>query len=216
MIVAAMLPACGLMGGLARTQFMQDHNGCEPTLVRERPDLLAPGQPPPNVVAAGHRAYEVVGCNSHDLEVCYSAGYTPDGVLSPAECSSEKMCDPSPSCSSDYPTAASVLFVTEYSCPRDRVTAASSAPIAPAVRTAPADVAADPARMAVWTQTHQEEINRIDARNRSLHFVTVDGCGSHVVYACQRARPSAPRCSLARADSSGAAAPSTLALDDTT
>jgi hypothetical protein len=172
------------MGGLARDQFSHDYSGCSGTVLGERPQFR-PG-PEPNVVHSGWEAYEVVGCNHHALYVCDSAGYDASGVLSPAYCSGRPWCDPV-GCDSDYPSAARDSFVTDNSWPRDRVTATQT-PTVPLA--APPDIAADPERLKVWTETHAREIRQSQAQTQ----VSVNGCGATASFSCTKQSPSAPLC----------------------
>ena len=187
MAATCVLAACTAMDRQARDRFRQDHRGCRPTSVRERPDLLSPGQQPPNVAHSGFRAYEVTGCDSHDLEVCESGGYLPSGEFSPAVCSPMPMCAPAPSCVADDAAVARTRFVTEYSCPRERV---ATAPAAPVVPSPPPDVAADPARNEIWRQAHRDVVEQA----QRLTWVKAQGCGAEAVYACRKQPPSLPSC----------------------
>jgi hypothetical protein len=189
------LPGCiPSMLGEARAEFARDHGGCEATVVLERADLLPAGDGP-TLTHSGQRAYEITGCGHHDLATCDTPGYE-GSTLMPGACTTTPMCH-GPGCMTDYATAAQDTFVKEHSCPSDRVTSAPISPVVPALPTPPPDVAADPARMAVWTQTNQAAIAGLEAASKDLHFLKVDGCGAQTVYACHDAQPAAPRCSAA-------------------
>jgi hypothetical protein len=184
------------MAGTARAKFAKEH-GCDAIVAHERPDLLPAHATGPTFAKSGSQAYEVMGCNHHDLELCDTPGYE-GSTLVPGSCSSLRMCD-GPGCTTDYATAAQDAFIKAHSCPGDRVTAAPTTAVATAPPTPPPDVAADPARAAIWNRTHQDEINRVEAQNSGLNFIRVAGCGSQVVYACSKAEPAAPRCDVATA-----------------
>jgi len=71
-----------------------------------------------------------------------------------------------------YEGTARSAFVHDASCPADRVTVARAQLPAP-----PADVAADPARLALWKD---------DAEKRAEHRIVVTGCGQERRYDCDR------------------------------
>src|ERR1700722_9039530 len=84
----------------------------------------------------------------------------------------------------------------------ETVSAAARAPVQPA---APADVAADPDRMRVWTQAQQERI-------AGHTFMTATGCGSETVYDCKkppatRAIPACVATSFAKESAASGSAP---------
>ena len=58
-------------------------------------------------------------------------------------------------CAPEYSHTAATTFASTYACPLDRETVAAAPP--------PAEIAADPARVAVWREHH--------------HVFTVSGCG---------------------------------------
>ena len=64
---------------------------------------------------------------------------------------------------------AVVTFSVWYACPAERITVSAKA-IHP-----PADVAADPERLALWRRMRQDE---------HLVYFGVDGCGRSEVFAC--------------------------------
>jgi hypothetical protein len=181
------------MGGLAHDQFAKDH-GCEPTVVRERPELLTADESAPTFAHSGYRAYEVIGCQSHDLEICESGGYLPGGVYSGPVCNPEPMCDPGPSCTTDYQASAHAMFVKDNSCPSERITTALTAPVLPKP---PPEIASDPARTNIWMQDQVNNFERI----RGLHWVTAKGCSAEALYSCKKRAPSAPACTRADAAS---------------
>src|SRR6185312_3732055 len=86
--------------------------------------------------------------------------------------------------------AAKDKFVSEMTCPADRVTAKprtdlSARDLAPRYTppTPPADVASDPARLDLWNAQHPPP--RID---ESLQVIELEGCGHHVLWACRRGK----------------------------
>jgi len=81
-------------------------------------------------------------------------------------------------------------FVSEMTCPADRVTATrrkdlSARDLAPKYTppTQPSDVASDPARLDLWNSQHPAP--RI---NDGLQVIELEGCGHHVLWACERGK----------------------------
>jgi hypothetical protein len=86
------LPGCiPSMAGTARAKFAKEHD-CDAVVVHERPDLLST-HAGPTLTKSGSQAYEVTGCNHHDLELCDTPGYE-GSTLMPGSCSSVRMPDP--------------------------------------------------------------------------------------------------------------------------
>jgi hypothetical protein len=168
-LTPALLPACVVpsLSDAASKTFAADNN-CAAAAVVERTDL-----------AGRHSGYyEVSGCN---LDVIYVCGGTSTCLKM------EGLCTPR-GCDSDYLRQAHDQFVTEASCPGDRVTTVASPPTAPAP---PPEIAADPARAQVWGQTQQD-------RTKDLHVVTARGCGTETAYECRFfAENRAPMCTRA-------------------
>jgi hypothetical protein len=71
--------------------------------------------------------------------------------------------------------AAARQFASDDFCPIDRITATRLVPTPPA----PADIADDPERFALW-----EESWNMKARTDPRMLVAVDGCGARRMYTC--------------------------------
>ena len=122
-------------------------------------------------------AYEVTGCGTDVLYRC-APYHTEDNhgsgsTVLPA-CSATDWCTPD-GCDS-FELAARNTLVKDKSCPVERVTATPHAAQIPAP---PPDIAADPERMRLWVQTHQQQI-------AGQTFVTASGCGAETLYECQK------------------------------
>jgi hypothetical protein len=85
---------------------------------------------------------------------------------------------------------AKEAFAKDYSCPADRVESRdrpdlrhSSFDTAPNTLTPkpPPDIAADPARLAMWQQRHQRDPTEFD---RTTDVEEVRGCGKQAFYFC--------------------------------
>jgi hypothetical protein len=198
-LASTLLVACGpTMSEAAQKAFAEKHPGC-PATVRERRDLMwgvpavySPGHG--NVLSSTGNAHEVTGCNSDVLYEC-----SPETTWV-AFCVETDWCTPD-GCDS-VELAARNAFVNDKACPVERVSAATRAPVQPA---APADVAADPDRMRVWTQAQQERI-------AGHTFMTATGCGSETVYDCKkppatRAIPACVATSFAKESAASGSAP---------
>jgi hypothetical protein len=70
-------------------------------------------------------------------------------------------------------------FAMDMACPEDRVTVAPRS-FVPPTRTAPADVAADPERLAMW---QENDAARVAAENQRTFFIA-QGCGQAQIYLC--------------------------------
>jgi hypothetical protein len=164
--LGALLVGCGpTLGEAARQVFVQAHAGCEAT-ARERFDLEA------NVV-------EVTGCDDDQMYRCVPGHINQvTGYWKGAECARTTECTRDGCGPADWARNA---FAKDHACPVARVAAA---PRAPVVAAAPADVAADPARMRIWTEAHQAQIEGHTS-------VTATGCGSEALYDC-RSKDCAP------------------------
>ena len=72
-------------------------------------------------------------------------------------------------------------FSQKFSCPVDKITLAKRPDVAVAqfehARTPPADIAADPARLAVWKSNQP--------KGWPVDFFELTGCGHHVLWGCQ-------------------------------
>jgi hypothetical protein len=127
--------------------------------------------------------YEVTGCNADVLYDCGMKGQHANEHGQTwqvgGECSNTRWCTPD-GCDS-FDLAARNTFMKDKTCPLERVTSTQHTPV---IAAAPSDIAADPERMRLWTQTHAAQI-------AGHTFMTATGCGSEVVYDCQK--PSGPR-----------------------
>jgi len=177
MILALASTSCGFAHS-ARQQYVVDHAGCAPDVVRERPELEPPGD-------STRAAFEMIGCNTHELYTCggWSGRHTEH-----FSCTSQPWCD-SPGCAEDYAGVAKSLFVTDASCPRERVSAVfTSAALPPP----PPEVAGDAAREKLWRDKQRALLDEATASGQVL--VTASGCGHVALYACTKRAPSAPMC----------------------
>jgi hypothetical protein len=165
--LGALAIGCATMTEAAQKKFAADHAGC-PATVRPRPDLKW---------GDNDNAIEVTGCNSDVLYSCapYHLEPNPDGTSSSpvsAACSTTNWCTPD-GCDS-FELAARNTLVRDKTCPLERVTAKPHGPQIPAP---PADIGADPERMRMWVQSHQQAI-------AGHTFMTASGCGAEVLYEC--------------------------------
>lgn len=89
-------------------------------------------------------------------------------------------------------TGAKEEFATKHSCPEDRVSVKERSDIDPytyfvpaGIDTPPADVAADPGRLAKWQADRKEHQERSSAGYRRSYTVfEISGCGLTVLSAC--------------------------------
>lgn len=161
----------------ARDSFIAD-NRCDEHEMTPRPDLVPSGHVAPTEGQPGTEAWEIRGCNLHQLYVCSTL----------RECRAITFCD-LPRCSEDYIANARAMFAHDQTCPLDRVGAALTSEKAPH---APSDVAADAQRLELWQQRLQSSLALASAHREIL--VTAGGCNAEVVYACKVQAPGAPRC----------------------
>jgi len=154
----------------AHAATLNHHPNCKP-LVRERRDLFT---------SDDSGVFEITGCHLDVLVSC-TAGHwetytATDGsnYKSPvgAACSNTTWCTPD-GCDS-FELAARNVFAAAKTCPVNRVTAANHAPVTPAP---PPDIAADAERMAMWKQTHEQQI-------AGHYFWAASGCGTEAIYEC--------------------------------
>lgn len=93
-------------------------------------------------------------------------------------------------CSKKLEPGARDVFVKKAVCPADRVSVAARPDVAPhtiyvaPTRTPPADIAADPGRLALWKSQQPPTVD-VDAIAKSYQ---VTGCGQTVLYACAHPR----------------------------
>jgi hypothetical protein len=88
-------------------------------------------------------------------------------------------------------------FSKDYSCPLERVESRDRRDLQPSsfltpspMPKPPADVAADPARLALWQQNHRQDSTGFD----SVHDVEeARGCGKEAFYECYRYQKHATR-----------------------
>lgn len=94
------------------------------------------------------------------------------------------------SCGQKLDTGALNVFVKKTVCPADRVSVTARSDIAPhtiytaPARTPPANITADPERLALWNSQQPATVD-VDAIAKSY---TVTGCGQTVLYACAHPR----------------------------
>jgi hypothetical protein len=80
---------------------------------------------------------------------------------------------------------ARTKFAESKSCPEDRITIRETqVPVGEPPRPPPADVAADPARLAVWNETQQRNAEETPVRT----VYVAEGCGTLQRYTCWRPR----------------------------
>jgi hypothetical protein len=80
------------------------------------------------------------------------------------------------------------MFVKDRACPAERVNVRVGA-----MPSAPPEIAADPARLQIWTQAQQERVN--EYKTRGWVPVTLRGCDAEASYVCSNWFPSLPSCS---------------------
>ena len=103
----------------------------------------------------------------------------------------------------NYSEIAKADFSDARSCPADRITMTKiewGDRLPPPATTPPSDVAADPARLAMWNQTHgQTDDAARDERMSGIrdsmadHSFRADGCGATAYYSCGQCRGSGCR-----------------------
>lgn len=93
-------------------------------------------------------------------------------------------------CGKKLEAGAKEVFVKKAVCPPDRVSVTARPDVAPhtiyaaPVRTPPADIAADPGRLALWKSQQAGTVD-VDAIAKSYK---VTGCGQTTLYACAHPR----------------------------
>lgn len=179
-LFAFAITACGLPH-YARTQFTNDHAGCAPDTMRERPDFVTPN-------TSAVEAWEMTGCNVHELYTCESGGYTPHGRAIPPTCTSKRWCE-TPGCATDYAGVARSMFVTAATCPSERITAGFTSTMLPSP---PPEIATDEPRAKLWHEKQRLELDGASAHGDIL--ITTNGCGAVGLYRCENHAPSAPAC----------------------
>jgi hypothetical protein len=70
----------------ARSQFIDDHNGCAPEVMTERSDLELYKTP------GAEQFFEMTGCNAHELYRCAAPQYTRHGHMIGSPCTSTRYC----------------------------------------------------------------------------------------------------------------------------
>lgn len=180
--VSMLLLACGVTH-YARKQYMDDHAGCAPDLMTERPDLEAQ--------SAGTEVFEMRGCNMHELYVCATPAYTRHGRQVGPWCQSTRYCN-GDGCDKDFAGVAKSLFVAQATCPVERITAGFTSKMLPPP---PDDVASDAARAKIFQDTQRAALDAASARHDIL--ITTTGCGKVGLFACLDLSPSAPTCTPA-------------------
>jgi hypothetical protein len=176
-VVIAFSTGCSLKS-IVHDRFVKDRS-CEPSMLRERPDLPAP---------KGSQGFELTGCGRHDLYVCSNGGTDANNVYYPPDCNVIPWCETA-GCSSDFSTVARQDFAQLISCPADRVTTTPTRSLPAA---APAEIAADPARLAMWTKAREDAIAAQESQGNSL--VTAQGCDTARIFACWKQPPGLPHC----------------------
>jgi hypothetical protein len=163
------LLSCANLGNLAAETYRKDRgdDACAAT-ARARPDLESPGD---------SDTYEVTGCGKDVIYRCIGAR-TPRGHDTiPAHCARSSDQCAEPGCDS-FELAARNAFKKEKACPLEKVSASAHAPVSGA----PPEVAADPERLRVWTESHPEYVDVAQPRT----FMLATGCESKTVYKCWR------------------------------
>jgi hypothetical protein len=166
----------------ARSQFADDHDGCAPDVMIERTDLEVDKTP------GAAQFFEMTGCNSHELYQCLTPQRDRHYRMIGSPCTSTRYCDGA-NCDKDYAGVAKAIFISQASCPIDRITADFTSKMLPSP---PSDVANDPARTKIWTDNQQAVLDAASQRGQIL--VTTKGCGSVGIFACVNLAPAAPRC----------------------
>jgi hypothetical protein len=173
-LAAMILTGCTTMHEAAEEAFLTGHPGCKAT-VRERGDLPAGRTKLYETAYPGETAtYEVTGCGSDVIYLCQPKILWQDGTGGViAKCVVSGWCAQD-GCDS-VELAARNTFVKDKACPLDRVTVTMHAPVRAA---APPDVAADPERMRIWTETHKQPADHT--------LMTATGCGAEAAYDCTK------------------------------
>ena len=161
----------------ARASFATDH-GCnqDATTVVERPDLQSTSP------RGALLAYEVRGCNAHDLVQCDQHRYSPS-------CGATAFCE-TPGCTSDYEGVSKRAFSEATTCPLDRVAAVRGVTAADVAALAPPEIASDPERMTLWVTRYQKRLADAQSDTASpfgttrATLVFVKGCAAARVYEC--------------------------------
>jgi hypothetical protein len=166
----------------ARSQFIDDHNGCAPDVMTERSDLELYKTP------GAAQFFEMTGCNAHELYRCSAPQYTRHGHMIGSPCTSTRYCEGA-NCDKDYAGVAKAIFVSQATCQIDRITADFTSKALPSP---PPDIANDPARAKIWKDNQQATLDAASQRGQIL--VTTKGCGSVGIFACVNLTPAAPRC----------------------
>ena len=174
--VAVLLASCGSsVTTAARDTFVAKYRcPSDEVAVRERPDLSGPSNG-----SHGGALVEVSGCDADVIYACDPPRASTDAIRSRSGWK-DAWCRPTgwcaePGCDS-FGEAVRHAFVTDETCPYERVNATAHEPVMPV---APSDVAADLERMRIWTRFHQEQIARHT-------FMTATGCGARAVYECDK------------------------------
>jgi hypothetical protein len=178
-LVFALAPlACGVFASAARESFATDHHCNKDTItVVERPDLQSMG--PWGTI----HAYEVRGCNAHELVRCDQHRYAPD-------CSGVAFCE-TPGCASDYEGVSKRAFSVATTCPLDRVETVLG--VADVTALAPSSIASDPERMTLWRAQYLKKLAGLQSGGGII--VLAKGCGATSVYECTKSDDiSAPSC----------------------
>jgi hypothetical protein len=168
-LASMMLGGCADMSELAGATYAKSAGGgaCTPT-VRKRADLAGAFERP---------RYEASGCNGDVIYDSWPRSTDEHGQVTEAACVPNGQCV-EPGCDS-VELAARNVFARDKTCPLERVSAKPRAAVLPA---APRDIAADPERLRMWTQAHQQEIAAASAQT----FMTAAGCGSETAYSCSK------------------------------
>lgn len=90
---------------------------------------------------------------------------------------------------SPYLGLARGQFVRDYSCPADQVVVGLAPKVAPVGASPPAEVAANPQRLAIWREEAQREATR-QAEDQKRYVAT--GCGHVQAYHCYYGAESEP------------------------
>jgi hypothetical protein len=131
----------------------------------------------------GQEIFEVVGCGHDVIYQCDGGLADAAGNMTvPPSCRATDWCT-QPGCTKDDPKSASAKFAIDNSCPVERVAATRTQnPEQPS-----AEIAADPARLAMWQQQERE-------RTRHMSFIAVQGCNTAATYVCVEQAGPAPGC----------------------
>jgi hypothetical protein len=155
----------------AKTAFATDTN-CTDSVAIHRPDVSKPGNTP-----GTYLAIEVAGCQRDIVYMCQGYRWGDRCFAKPDWCTGV-------GCTRNFAAVAGGAFATANSCPLERVIATTRAD----ATQPPADIAADPARLAMWQSSQsQHDESEVD--------IDVHGCGSAASYHCVVQAPAAPTCS---------------------